>query len=115
MANERTAQELTDILGNTVQSLQGDMTAIKDDLKSLARQVSALVNREAKSRVRQTRASIDGALSEATDRGEEAVDAVRDAFESLSSEVEESVKSNPLTTIGIAIGLGFLLGAAWRR
>lgn len=119
MANERTThdatRELSDIFGSTVQSLQGDMTAIRDDLRSLGQQVASLVNREAKSRLNQTKSSINGAVNDASERGEEALDAVREAFDSLSTEVEGSIKNNPLATIGIAIGLGFLLGAAWRR
>ena len=49
--------------------------------------------------------AIDGLLSEASDRGQEAVDAVRDVAEDFSETLEDSMQRRPLTTLALAVPL----------
>jgi ElaB/YqjD/DUF883 family membrane-anchored ribosome-binding protein len=51
----------------------------------------------------------------ATQKGRDAVEAVRGAAENVTDTVEESIQERPMTTIALAVGLGFLIGAIWRR
>jgi ElaB/YqjD/DUF883 family membrane-anchored ribosome-binding protein len=55
------------------------------------------------------------ALSYAGRKGQEAVDSTRDVGDTLAVAVEKSVTKRPYTTLALALGLGFLLGATWRR
>jgi ElaB/YqjD/DUF883 family membrane-anchored ribosome-binding protein len=115
MPTDRTTQEFSDVLESSVKNLQNDLSAIKGDLKLFAEQLSTLMGRKARSRAGETRARLDEAISDATDRGQEAFETVRDTVDSWSTDAEETLKRNPLMAIGIALGVGFLLGAAWRR
>jgi ElaB/YqjD/DUF883 family membrane-anchored ribosome-binding protein len=45
----------------------------------------------------------------------EAVGAVRDVRDNLATAIDKSVEQRPYTTLGLALGLGFLLGALWAR
>ena len=49
------------------------------------------------------------------DAGERGRDAVTDFSESIGSTVEETVRSRPLATVAVALGLGVLVGALLRR
>ena len=40
---------------------------------------------------------------------------MRDVTENFAEAVDESLRVRPLTTLALAVGLGFVFGAAWRR
>lgn len=64
---------------------------------------------------RKAKSNVDGVLDEAQDKGLEAVGAVREVGDDLVDALDASLKKRPYTTLGLALGIGFLLGAAWRR
>jgi ElaB/YqjD/DUF883 family membrane-anchored ribosome-binding protein len=55
------------------------------------------------------------ALNYAGQKGQEAMDNVRDVGDTFAVAVEKSVTKRPYTTLALAVGLGFLFGATWRR
>ena len=62
-----------------------------------------------------TRAHVRTVVSDARDKGTEAVEAVREVRDNLADAVDKSLKKRPYTTLVLAAGLGFLLGAMWAR
>ncbi len=48
-------------------------------------------------------------------RGAAAMDAAQDAAYSIEETLEDIVTQRPLATLGLALGLGFLIGVTWRR
>ena len=48
-------------------------------------------------------------------RGAAAMDAAQDAAYSIEESLEDVITQRPLATVGLALGLGFLIGAVWRR
>jgi ElaB/YqjD/DUF883 family membrane-anchored ribosome-binding protein len=59
--------------------------------------------------------NVDGMISGAQDKGMEALDAMREVGENMVEAIDESLAKRPYTTLVLAVGIGFLLGAAWRR
>ena len=59
--------------------------------------------------------NIEGVMSDATAKGQEAVDAVREVSDNMIGAIDESLKKRPYTTLALAVGIGFLFGATWRR
>ncbi len=59
--------------------------------------------------------NLDGVLSEASEKGMEAADTVRDSTDTALEAIEDAVRQRPFATLAIAVGLGFLFGASWRR
>jgi ElaB/YqjD/DUF883 family membrane-anchored ribosome-binding protein len=55
------------------------------------------------------------ALNYAGQKGQEAMDSVREAGDTVAIAIEKSVTKRPYTTFVLAVGLGFLFGATWRR
>ena len=54
-------------------------------------------------------------VSDLSEQGNAALDAAQDAAATLSESLEDAVQQRPLAAVGLAIGLGFLIGVTWRR
>jgi ElaB/YqjD/DUF883 family membrane-anchored ribosome-binding protein len=62
-----------------------------------------------------TRVHVRSVVSDVQDKGREAVDAVSEVRDNMSRAIDKSLKERPYTTLVMAVGLGFLLGALWAR
>lgn len=45
----------------------------------------------------------------------EVIDGVRDVRDNLADAIDKSLKERPYTTLLLAVGVGFVLGALWAR
>jgi ElaB/YqjD/DUF883 family membrane-anchored ribosome-binding protein len=61
------------------------------------------------------RGAVEGAISGVRDQGKEAVEAVGDVRDNLQTAIDRSLKDRPYTTLALAVGFGFMLGALWAR
>src|SRR5215510_12824677 len=58
---------------------------------------------------------IRSVVSDAQDKGREAVEAVSEVRDNVAYAIDKSLKKRPYTTLGLTLALGFLLGAMWAR
>jgi len=107
---------------DTYQRLVKDVSAVKDDIAALTDQITDAINtfagaakKQARNGYKQARAGVDSALDEASDRGTAMLDATQDAAISVQETLEDIITERPLATVGLALGLGFLIGMSWRR
>jgi len=105
-----------------VDDIRGDLQNLRDDIANLTDQVGSAVSHtsddamvEAKAQLRRIKDNIDGIISGAGEKSREAGEAMRDVTENFAEAVDESLRVRPLTTLALAVGLGFVFGAAWRR
>ena len=70
---------------------------------------------EAKAQLRRIKENVDAIISGAGEKGREAREAVLDVTENFTDALEDSLQARPLTTLALAIGVGFVFGATWRR
>jgi ElaB/YqjD/DUF883 family membrane-anchored ribosome-binding protein len=61
------------------------------------------------------RDSAAGVISDVRDQGKEAVEAVAEVRDNMATAIDRSLKDRPYTTLALAVGFGFLLGALWAR
>jgi ElaB/YqjD/DUF883 family membrane-anchored ribosome-binding protein len=61
------------------------------------------------------RGAVGGVISDVRDQGKEAVEAVADVRDNMATAIDRSLKDRPYTTLALAVGVGFLLGALWAR
>jgi ElaB/YqjD/DUF883 family membrane-anchored ribosome-binding protein len=94
---------------------QDDLVALRDDLAKLAHQIADIAAERGGATLRKARSNVEGVLTQAQDQGLEAVDAVRELGQNAIDALDESIKKRPYTTLGLALGTGFLFGVAWRR
>jgi ElaB/YqjD/DUF883 family membrane-anchored ribosome-binding protein len=95
--------------------LQKDLQMLRDDFSRLAQQMADIVADRGTAAWQRARSGVDGVMSDAQDKSREAVDAMREVSDKFVEAVDESIKNRPYTTLAMAIGLGFLFGATWRR
>jgi ElaB/YqjD/DUF883 family membrane-anchored ribosome-binding protein len=58
---------------------------------------------------------VEGVVSDVSAKGQDAVDAVREVGDNMVDAIDQSLKHRPYTTLALAVGIGFLFGATWRR
>lgn len=106
----------------TYERLEKDVTAVKNDISALTEQITDVLNsfagdarKQARRGYDQARARAESTLDDMNERGSAMMDAAQDAASSLEETLEDAITQRPLATIGLALGIGFLIGAAWRR
>ena len=106
----------------TYERLEKDVTAVKNDISALTDQITDALNsfagsakKQARRGYKQARANVDSAVDDMSDRGSAMMDAAQDAAYSIEESLEDVISQRPLATVGLALGLGFLIGVTWRR
>ena len=106
----------------TYERLEKDVTAVKSDIAALTDQITDAINtfagtakKQAKRGYKQARANVDSTMDEMSERGGAMMDAAQNAAHSIEETLEDAITQRPLATVGLALGLGFLIGATWRR
>jgi ElaB/YqjD/DUF883 family membrane-anchored ribosome-binding protein len=109
------ATDFSRATSGSVENVQDDLKSLKDDLKTLKNDVGRLtqqavgfVSEKGNEAIRQAKKNIG-------ENAQEAAEAVREVRDTFADAIEESVRERPYTMLAIAIGLGFIIGAAWRR
>ena len=95
--------------------IQEDLEALRDDVTKLTQQLGGILSTKGNQAWSRARSNVEGVISDAQDKGMEAVDAVREVGDNVVDAIDESLKRRPYTTLALAVGIGFLFGATWRR
>jgi ElaB/YqjD/DUF883 family membrane-anchored ribosome-binding protein len=118
--SEAAVKNLTDKA--SYERLEKDVTAVKSDIAALTDQITDALNsfagtasKQARRGYKQARANAGQAVDEMSERGGAMMDAAQDAASSIEETLEDVITQRPLATVGLALGLGFLIGVTWRR
>src|SRR5207249_4369595 len=95
--------------------IRDDLAALRDDVARLGAQIGQILAGRGNAAWRKARSNVEGMLSDAQDKGVEAVGAVREVGDTFGDAIDESLKRRPYTTLALAVGIGFIFGATWRR
>ena len=106
----------------TYERLEKDVAAVKNDISALTDQITDVLNnfagtaqKQARRGYKQARAGVDAAVDDLSERGANAMDAAQEAAYGIEESLEDIITQRPLATVGLALGLGFLIGVTWRR
>jgi len=61
------------------------------------------------------KANLDDTVAMVGEKSEQALDGMREIGQSLTEGIEAALHRRPIVTVAVAVGVGFLVGAAWRR
>jgi ElaB/YqjD/DUF883 family membrane-anchored ribosome-binding protein len=102
--------------------LEKDVAAVKNDISALTDQIADALNsfagtakKQARRGYKQARVNVDAAVDDMSERGSAAMGAAQDAAHSIEETLEDVIQQRPLATMGLALGLGLLIGMTWRR
>lgn len=109
------AREINQAAADASGNMQKDLQSLRDEFGRLAEQVGDILADRGTAAWRSARRGVDGVVSDAQDRGREAVGAMREVSDNFIDAVDESIKTRPYATLAIVAGLAFLFGATWRR
>jgi ElaB/YqjD/DUF883 family membrane-anchored ribosome-binding protein len=120
MSNGESA--VKDFADSATQRLEKDVNAVKNDIAALTDQITDALNafagqagKQARRGYKQARANVDSAIDDASERGSAMLGAAQDAAVTIEETLEDVITQRPLATVGLALGLGFLIGVTWRR
>jgi len=106
----------------TYERLEKDVANVKNDIGALAEQITDALNtlsgtarKQARRGYKQARANVDSVVDDISERSSAMMGAAQDAAASVEETLENVITERPLATVGLALGLGFLIGATWRR
>ena len=102
--------------------LEKDVAAVKSEISALAEQITDALNsfagsaqKQARRGYKQARANVDSAVDDISERGSAVMGAAQNAATSIEETLEDVITQRPLATVGLALGLGLLIGMTWRR
>jgi ElaB/YqjD/DUF883 family membrane-anchored ribosome-binding protein len=106
----------------TYERLEKDVANVKNDIGALAEQITDALNtlsgtarKQARRGYKQARANVDSVVDDISERSSAMMGAAQDAAASVEETLENVITERPLATVGLALGLGFLIGVTWRR
>jgi ElaB/YqjD/DUF883 family membrane-anchored ribosome-binding protein len=113
-------QDMTDKAN--YEGLEKDMANVKNDISALADQITDALNtlagtagKQARRGYKNARANVDSVVDDFSERSSAMMGAAQDAAASVEETLENVITERPLATVGLALGLGFLIGVTWRR
>jgi ElaB/YqjD/DUF883 family membrane-anchored ribosome-binding protein len=113
-------QDMTDKA--TYERLEKDVARVQSDISDLAEQITDALNtiagaarKQARNGFKQTRDNVDQVVGDLSGRGNAMLNAAQEAAMSAEETLEDVIAERPLATVGLALGLGFLIGMTWRR
>jgi ElaB/YqjD/DUF883 family membrane-anchored ribosome-binding protein len=109
------AGDAYDRLEKDVSSVKDDIAVLTDKITDALNAVAGIAKKQARRGYKQARANVDSAVGDLSERSGAVMDAAQDAAVSIEETLEDVVTQRPLATVGLALGLGFLIGIAWRR
>src|SRR4249919_2737863 len=90
-------------------------SAARDDVTRLATQIADIFAAKGNVAWSRAKANVEGVVSDVGAKGQEAIDAAQEVSDKVIDAIDESLETRPYTTLAMALGIGFLLGAMWRR
>lgn len=113
-------QDMTDKA--TYERLEKDVANVKNDISALADQITDALNtlagtasKQARRGYKNARDNVDSVVDDLSERSSAMMGAAQDAAASVEETLENVITERPLATVGLALGLGFLIGVTWRR
>jgi ElaB/YqjD/DUF883 family membrane-anchored ribosome-binding protein len=107
---------------NAFARLETEMAKMRDAIGGLSDQISdaasdlgAVAQDQARRGLKHARANMGSMVNDASDRLGVVANRAQSQASSLGDTLEDVVQERPLSTLALALGLGFLVGVIWRR
>jgi ElaB/YqjD/DUF883 family membrane-anchored ribosome-binding protein len=115
LSDKATQQRLEERLEKDVAAVKNDISALTDQITDALNTFAGAARKQARRGYKQARENVDATVDDMGERGSAMMDAAQDAAYSIEETLEDVITQRPLATVGIALGLGLLIGMTWRR
>ena len=95
--------------------VQADLERLRDDVAKLSQQLAKFAAAKGNEAWWLAKDNLDEVIGSAQAKGREAAEAVDDIRDNLTSAIDDSLEQRPYTTLAVAMALGFVAGAIWKR
>jgi ElaB/YqjD/DUF883 family membrane-anchored ribosome-binding protein len=102
------ARESSKAAAEAAEEIQSDLEALREDVAQLAERLGLIVTAHGGHAWNRTKANVGDTIADAESR-------VRQVTDDLDEAINGSLQTRPYTMLALAAGLGFLVGANWRR
>ena len=107
---------------NTFARVEKEMANMRDATGGLSNQISdaasdlgTVAQDQARRGMTHARANMGSMVNDASDRLGVVANRAQSQASSLGDSLEDALQERPLSTLALAVGLGFLAGVVWRR
>ena len=90
--------------------IQAALVGLRDDVARLTHKITYIFTTKGTASWQRANWDLDGVISDAGEKGREAIGAVQDVGGNVVDAVHKSLKQRPYTALAVAVGLGFLFG-----
>jgi ElaB/YqjD/DUF883 family membrane-anchored ribosome-binding protein len=120
MAEHSATKDLTDAidtdrLRQDLDALKGDIAALGSEMTNALKAIAGTAQVRARHGYRKVQDNVTSTVADLRRQGVAALEDAQGTAESLEESLENAVRERPLSAVGLAIGLGFLIGVTWRR
>ena len=99
----------------TEASRESPMGTLSQQIADATSNVGAVAQEQAKRGLKHARSHVDSMMADASDRVGAVAGAAQAQAATIGDTLEEVIRERPLSTVALALGLGFLIGVTWRR
>lgn len=100
---------------STSEDIQDDLNTLQEDVVRLSQQLARFAAAKGNEAFGVAKDNLDDVLGGAQARGRDAVEAVNEVRDNLASAIDDSIERRPYTTLALAVAIGFVVGAIWKR
>jgi ElaB/YqjD/DUF883 family membrane-anchored ribosome-binding protein len=102
--------------------LEKEMAAMKNAIGGLSNQIAdaasdigTVAQEQAKRGLKHARTNVDSMLAGTSNRVSAVANVAQSQAASIGETLEDVIRERPLSTVALAVGLGFFVGVTWRR
>ena len=96
-------------------SMRDAIGGLSDQISDAASDIGAVAKDQARRGMKHARANMGSMVNDASDRLGVVANRAQSQASSLGDSLEDAIQERPLSTLALALGLGFLAGVIWRR
>lgn len=113
--NEKHANAAKKAAEAITEDIQDDFHALQKDVAKLSQQLAKLAAAKGGQAFDAAKDNLDGMVGGVQAKGRRVADAVGEVRDNLTSAIDDSLDQRPYTTLALALAMGFLAGAMWKR
>jgi ElaB/YqjD/DUF883 family membrane-anchored ribosome-binding protein len=113
--NEKHANTARKAAESAAEDIQDDFRSLQDNVAKLTQQVANFAAARGFQAMDFAKSNLDDVIGGAQAKGRQVADAVGDVRDNHANAIDESLEQRPYTTLALALAMGFVAGALWRR